>query len=198
MDTANHFFTPATVLHARLEYGLGFAASTLLMLFNWSHLDVWHALVFFWYIDLFGTAPGMWAYRRSPDGNITRAYFVAYNIMHSAVTQGLVVTAYILVFGWEWALLAIPAHLCIDRCLFNNYPKPYGLAFEPVLHPAFAQFEADYRSYSDTTMNWKLIAHNAHGSAAEHDPIHARAAVADSSRNPSDPNPESVRTTDGD
>ncbi|MEU0538451.1 hypothetical protein ABZ319_01180 [Nocardia sp. NPDC005978] len=197
MDTANHFFTPATVLHARLEYGLGFVACALLMLVNWSDLDVWHALAFFWYIDLVGTAPGMWAYRRSADGNIHRAYFVLYNVMHSAVTQGLVITAYILVFGWEWALLGIAAHICADRSIFNNYPKPYGLAFEPVLHPAFERFEADYRGYRDTAMNWKSTAHAAPGSAAGREPIPTRSALADPSRNPSESNPESVRATDG-
>ncbi|MGN2637872.1 hypothetical protein ACTD5D_17080 [Nocardia takedensis] len=195
MDTVNHFFTPATALHARLEYGLGFAACFLLMLFNWSDLDVWHAVLLFGYIDLVGTAPGMLAFRRSPDGNIARAYFVLYNVMHSAVTQGLVVTAYILVFGWEWAILAIPAHVCADRSVFNNYPKPYGLAFEPVPHPAFERFEADYRMYHGITMNWKLIAQK--GSAAA-DPFRARSAEADPSRNPSVSTSESVRSADDD
>ncbi|WP_280272614.1 hypothetical protein [Nocardia wallacei] len=167
MDTVNHFFTPATVLHARLEYGFGFTACTILMLLNWNHLDVWHAVVFFGYIDLLGTLPGMWAFRRSPDGNIPRALFVLYNVMHSAVTQGVVIIAYLVFFGWEWALLAIPAHICADRSVFNNYPKPYGLAFEPVLHPAFERFEIDYRSYRDTTMDWKSVAQAARGSVSE-------------------------------
>ena len=53
MDTLNHFFTPATVLHARIEYGLGFVACTLLMLFHWHELDVLWAIVLFAYMDSF-------------------------------------------------------------------------------------------------------------------------------------------------
>jgi len=160
MDTVNHFFTRATATHARLEYGLGFLVCFFLMLINWNELNVWRAITLFAYIDLIGTIPGLWAYRQSRNGNISKVYYVMYNVLHSGITQGLLIMTYIGWIGWEWAILAIPAHLCADRSIFNNYPKPFGLAFDPVLHPAFKKFQEDYNAVKSTEIDWKATKGN--------------------------------------
>ena len=139
MDTVNHFFTKSTAINARAEYALGFLVCLGLMIAHWDGLNFWLAIALFAYIDLVGTVPGLLAYHRSPDGQIARTYYVLYDVMHSAVTQGLVMIAFTGLFGFQWALLGIPTHLCVDRAMFNNYPKPFGLAFDPVLHPAFQE-----------------------------------------------------------
>jgi hypothetical protein len=41
--------------------------------------------------------------------------------------------------GPEWALLAIPLHIGIDRGLFGNFMKPFSVAFEPRPHPVWEQ-----------------------------------------------------------
>lgn len=157
MDTVNFFFTRTTALNARAEYGLGFIACVWLMLANWSELDLWLALALFAYMDVIGTIPGLLAYRLSPDGQVPRVYYVLYDVLHSAFTQGLVTIAFIQLFGWQWALLAIPAHICADRSIFNNYPKPFGVAFDPVQHPAFQRFAAEYERFDASAVDWKAI-----------------------------------------
>lgn len=157
MDTTNFFFTRTTALNARAEYGLGFLACVWLMLANWGELDLWQAIALFAYMDLIGTIPGLVAYHRSPDGQIPRVYYVLYDVLHSAFTQGLVVIALIQLFGWQWALLAIPAHICADRSMFNNYPKPFGVAFDPVPHPAFRRFAAEYERFDASATDWKAV-----------------------------------------
>jgi hypothetical protein len=37
--------------------------------------------------------------------------------------------------GPEWAMLAVPLHLSIDRGVFGNIFKPVALPFEPVPAP---------------------------------------------------------------
>src|SRR5205823_3578208 len=82
------------------------------------------------------------AFHRSATKRISKAYYVLYNTMHSMFTQGVVTLLWGLLFGWEWALLALPIHLCGDRALFGNFLKPFGVTFEPVEHPAFARLRA--------------------------------------------------------
>ncbi|MFF0488763.1 hypothetical protein ACFYTQ_07045 [Nocardia sp. NPDC004068] len=65
-----------------------------------------------------------------------------YNVMHSFLTQGAVVGLWVLIAGWEWALLVVPIHLCGDRSVFGNSLKPLTVPFDtkrPL--PAFVEFE---------------------------------------------------------
>jgi hypothetical protein len=64
--------------------------------------------------------------------------------MHSLVTAAAVAGAWCLTAGPEWALLALPLHLCGDRALFGNFLKPFGLSFEPVAHPLYQEFASRY------------------------------------------------------
>ncbi|WP_158849443.1 hypothetical protein [Saccharothrix deserti] len=131
-----------------------------LMISHWSELDVLQAILLFAYIDLIGTVPGLWAYIRSPNGQISKVYYHVYNFLHSFVTQGVVMIAYVGLFGWQWCLLGIPTHLFIDRFLFNNYPKPLGVAFDPVKHPVFAKFEREYAEFDSGSVDWKAVKKN--------------------------------------
>ncbi|WP_078490323.1 hypothetical protein [Streptomyces scopuliridis] len=140
MDGKNLFETPTTYRLIRLEYGLGLVIAAA---FFFTHLDEvrWlPAIGLFAYIDLIGYIPGAIAYHRSASKRIHRAYYVLYNVMHSLVTQTLVVLAWIWLWGPEWALLVIPIHLFGDRALFGNFLKPFALDFEPVAHPAYSRF----------------------------------------------------------
>ncbi|HEX3614178.1 MAG TPA: hypothetical protein VHU88_21015 [Sporichthyaceae bacterium] len=171
MDTFNHFFTKTTTINARAEYALGFIVSVWLLLSHWSQVDFWQGVLLFAYIDLIGTVPALIAYHRSPTGRIAKSYYVVYDVLHSAVTQGLVIILYIQLFGWHWCLLAIPAHIFIDRAMFNNYPKPFGVAFEPVLHPAFERFVREYKQFDYKNADWKAMASK--HKAGANDPVPA-------------------------
>lgn len=162
MDTVNHFFTRATALHARSEYALGFVVCMWLMIGHWSELDVWQAIGLFAYIDLVGTVPSLVAYHRSPNGQISKGYYHVYNFLHSFVTQGFVMIGYVELFGWHWCLLGIPTHLFVDRFMFNNYPKPLGVAFDPVSHPVFEKFMREYAAFDADGADWKAIKKNGH------------------------------------
>jgi hypothetical protein len=136
------------MLH-RLEWLIALGVSVGLAL---THLgDIrWPVFVsFFLVIDVIGYLPGAVAFRRSPTGHISRGYYVAYNVMHSLVTNAVLVGLWMLVIGPEWALLAVPIHLFGDRALFGNTLKPFGVPFEPHPHPAFVSFEKAYAGADD-------------------------------------------------
>lgn len=131
MDHANPFETPTTYKLHRLEYLVAFAVVIGFGVAHVGQIRWWVALVLFLYIDLIGYIPGAIAYKRSPNHRIGKGYYVAYNTMHSMVTQGAVIGLWCWLVRPEWALLAIPFHLFGDRGLFGNFLKPFGLPFEP-------------------------------------------------------------------
>lgn len=94
-------------------------------------------LALFFYIDLIGYVPGAIAARRSRDGYIHKGFYVLYNTMHTLLTAGAVAGVYSLLFGPEWALLALPIHLFTDRGLIGNQLKSFGMRFEPSENPVY-------------------------------------------------------------
>ncbi|MGC4868571.1 hypothetical protein ACLQ3B_24405 [Micromonospora sp. DT53] len=137
MDQQNTFDTPTIARLHRAEYLAGLALASGLLLAHWDDVRWLPAIGLFLYIDLIGYVPGAIAYRRSPDGQIPKAYYVLYNSMHSLLSAGLVVALWAWLIGPEWALLAVPIHLFGDRSLFGNQLKPFGVPFEPKRLPAF-------------------------------------------------------------
>ena len=53
----------------------------------------------------------------------------------------------------EWALLALPIHLCGDRAIFGNFLKPFGLSFEPVAHPAYKELVKNYDQNTESSQS---------------------------------------------
>jgi hypothetical protein len=86
-------------------------------------------VILFAAIDLVGFIPGALAQRLAKGRPISPVFAVLYNTTHSLVANAGVALAWSLVFGPEWALLAIPIHLCGDRALFGNFFKPLTGAF---------------------------------------------------------------------
>jgi hypothetical protein len=131
MDAKNPFETPTTFRLHRAEYLVGFAVSTVLLIWHWHQVHWLVALGLFAYIDLIGYIPGAIAFRRSKTHKISKVYYVLYNTMHSLITQAAVVALWGFFVRWEWALLAIPWHLFGDRGVFGNFLKPFNMPFEP-------------------------------------------------------------------
>lgn len=144
MDAANHFESPVTYRLIRLEYLVFLGVSLFLFIANWSEIRWLPAIGLFLYIDLIGYLPGAIAYHRSKTKRISKNYYVLYNVMHSLVTQSVVIGLWGLFIGWEWALLAIPIHLFGDRGLFGNFLKPFNVTFEPTPHPAYVRLRQDF------------------------------------------------------
>ncbi|WP_255953419.1 hypothetical protein [Streptomyces odontomachi] len=143
MDALNRFETKTTYRLIRLEYLFALVVS---FYFLFKHLDDirwWPFALLFVYIDLIGYIPGAIAFHRSETKRISKAYHVLYNTMHSMATQAVVALLWGLLFGSEWALLALPIHLCGDRALFGNFLKPFRVSFEPVAHPKFADLVSE-------------------------------------------------------
>lgn len=138
MDQANTFESPVTARLHRAEYLAALAVVIGLFIAHIGQVRWLPALILFTYIDLIGYIPGAIAYRRSKNKRISKGYYIAYNFMHSLLTQGAVIGLWIWVAGPEWALLVIPMHLFADRGVFGNFLKPFGLPFEPVPDPEFA------------------------------------------------------------
>ena len=145
MDAANPYETPNTFKLHKTEYLVGFVASIVLIAMHLGDINWWVFAGLFLYIDVIGYIPGAIAYRRSPDHQVARGYYIAYNTLHSLITQSAVVVLWGLIFGWEWALLAIPFHLFGDRGLFGNFLKPFDLPFEPVPNPGYQRLLASMR-----------------------------------------------------
>ena len=144
MDSHNWFMTRTTYRFLRAEYGVALVGAVVLAVLHLGDIR-WPVFIgLFLYIDLIGYIPGAIAWRRAKDHQISRTYYVLYNAMHSLLSAALVAGLWCLLFGPEWALLALPIHLCGDRALFGNFLKPFGLSFEPVVHPAYQEFVTRY------------------------------------------------------
>jgi hypothetical protein len=144
MDSHNRFETRTTFAMARLEWLAALGVCVWLAIAHLSEIRLLVFVALFAVIDVIGYLPGALAYRRSGTGHIHRGYYVAYNTMHSLLTGAVIVGAWALFVGPEWALLAVPIHLLGDRALFGNTLKPFGVSFEPTTHPRFTAFERDY------------------------------------------------------
>lgn len=151
MDAQNTFETPATAGLARLEWGALLVTCSVLAVAHIGEID-WAVFVpLFLVIDVVGYLPGMLAHRKRPRGTVAPVYYLLYNVMHSLVTWVLVLGTWVLLAGWQWALLAVPVHLLGDRALFGNSMKPFGVSFEPEKHPVFAEFQ---HAYAATPALW--------------------------------------------
>ncbi|MDP8942510.1 MAG: hypothetical protein M3N16_00040 [Actinomycetota bacterium] len=139
MDAHNTFETPTTYRALRAEYALLMGASAYVLWRNRKKVRWPVAAALFYYNDALGYIPGAIAYRRSPDKRISKAYYVTYNVAHSAVTASIVAALWAKLVKPEWALAAIPFHIGIDRSVFGNFLKPFSVPFEPEPHPVWAR-----------------------------------------------------------
>ncbi|MCQ4118935.1 hypothetical protein [Rhodococcus tibetensis] len=131
MDAKNYFDTRTTYNLVRIEYTAAFAVCVALAVAHIDRIDWIPALLLFFYIDVIGYVPGAIYCRLRRTNHPPRSFYVLYNVMHSAITQGAVVGAWIAAFGAQWALLAIPIHVFADRGLFGNQMKVFSTPFEP-------------------------------------------------------------------
>jgi hypothetical protein len=149
MDSHNLFLTRTTYRLLRAEYGAVLIAAAVLALIHLGQIR-WPVFIgMFVYIDLAGYLPGALAYRRAHGGEIRRGFYVLYNSTHSFLSAGLVAGGWCLLVRPEWALLALPIHLCGDRAIFGNFLKPFGLSFEPVTHPAYKELVKSYDQHTE-------------------------------------------------
>ena len=149
MDSHNLFLTRTTYRLLRAEYGAALIAAVVLALIHLGHIR-WPVFIgMFVYIDLIGYLPGAVAYRRARGGDIWRGFYVLYNSTHSLLSATAVAAAWCLLVRPEWALLALPIHLCGDRAVFGNFLKPFGLSFEPVTHPAYQELVKHYDQHAE-------------------------------------------------
>ncbi|MFF7635758.1 hypothetical protein ACFZB9_21790 [Kitasatospora sp. NPDC008050] len=143
MDQANPFETPKTYSLHRAEYLVAFAVTTGLLIAHLDQVRWLPAVALFLYIDLIGYIPGAIAFKRSGGRPIHKGYYVAYNVMHSLITQGAVAALWCLLVKPEWALLVLPFHLFGDRGLFGNFMKSFALPFEPVRQSGYLRLLDD-------------------------------------------------------
>jgi hypothetical protein len=162
MDGANMFETPATYRAIRSEYALLAAGSAYML---WTKRDQvrWPvAAGLFLYNDTLGYVPGAIAYRRSANRKIPKAYYAAYNLMHSGLTAVAVGAAWAKLVRPEWALLGIPLHIGFDRGIFGNFLKPFSVPFEPEPHPAWE------RVRDELSKPWEGFSENGAGKSTSH------------------------------
>jgi hypothetical protein len=145
MDSTNLFDTPTTHNVMRAESGVIAAVSAFLLLRKRKQVRWPVAIALFAYNDLLGYVPGAIAYRRSKDKDISKGYYLAYNVMHSGLTGALVGALWARLIRREWALLAIPFHLGGDRAVFGNVLKPFSVPFEPEAHPVWETVSSQLR-----------------------------------------------------
>jgi hypothetical protein len=163
MDSHNYFLTRFTYRAMRAEYAVALGVAIVLALLHFGEIRWWAFALLFVYIDAIGYIPGAIAWRRAGGGDISRTYYVLYNSMHSMVSAAAVAGLWCLIFGPEWALLALPIHLCGDRAIFGNFLKPFGLSFEPQTHPAYQEFVTRYErtdtATPDSTVDVPQLSH---------------------------------------
>lgn len=130
MDARNMIHSKTTYRIIRGEHLLVFAISGGLILWNAGSVNWLRAIFAFAIIDVVGYLPGALAFRKSVDKKIGLWYYHAYNIAHTYLVTGTGVAIWAYFGGFEWAMLAVPFHLSIDRGVFGNILKPVELAFE--------------------------------------------------------------------
>jgi hypothetical protein len=159
VNSHNLFLTRTTFRLLRAEYGLALAGAVIVALTHLGHIRWPVFIAMFLYIDLIGYLPGAVAYRRARGGSrksrhrggdIWRGFHVLYNSTHSLLSAAAVAGAWCLLVRPEWALLALPIHLCGDRAVFGNFLKPFGLSFEPVTHPAYEELVKNYEQHAES------------------------------------------------
>lgn len=131
MDNINRVQTKTTFMLLRAEYGVALGVCLVAFFGRIGDIRWIPAVLLFAYIDVIGYLPGFVMHRRAENQEISRTYYVLYNTMHSFVTQSVVVSLWIWIHGFEWALLVIPIHLCADRAIFGNFLKSFRVPFEP-------------------------------------------------------------------
>jgi hypothetical protein len=132
MDIKNRIHTTGTFWLMRAEHIALLVACAGLMLWHADSVHWLRAFVAFWVIDLVGYLPGAVAYRRRGGGPISPIYHYLYNCAHTYLVVGTGVGVWALAMGeFEWAMLAVPFHLSVDRGVFGNVFKPLALPFEP-------------------------------------------------------------------
>lgn len=143
MDNLNRFHTKTTYWIVRAEHITLLALLSILALMHAPAVSWWRALAAFWIIDVVGYIPGAVAFHRSKDGKLPRFFYHSYNIAHTYLVAGSGVALWAYLHGGlEWAMLAVPIHLSIDRGVFGNTLKPVELSFEPRRHSAEAVLQA--------------------------------------------------------
>ena len=149
MDSHNLFLTRTSYRLLRAEYGAVLIGAVVLALIHFGQIRWPVFIAMFVYIDVIGYLPGAVAYRRARGGDIWRGFYVLYNSTHSLLSATAVAAAWCLLVRPEWALLALPIHLCGDRAVFGNFLKPFGLSFEPVTHPAYQELVKHYDQHAE-------------------------------------------------
>jgi lysylphosphatidylglycerol synthetase-like protein (DUF2156 family) len=137
VDAKNLVHSKGTYWIIRGEHLAILALCSLLAYWHVGEINWWRALIAFWVIDIVGYLPGAIAYRCAKDGKVHPWLHHSYNIAHTYLVTGtgVAVWAYC-IGGFEWAMLAVPIHLAVDRGVFGNILKPVGLSFEPTDHAA--------------------------------------------------------------
>ena len=136
MDIKNRFHTADTYWLMRAEHMALLAVCAGLMVWHADSMNWLRAFTAFWVIDIVGYLPGAIAYRRRGGGPLPSIYYYLYNFAHTYLVVGIGVGAWALTSGGvEWAMLAAPVHLSIDRGVFGNVFKPLTLSFEPTATP---------------------------------------------------------------
>ncbi|MCM2371549.1 bifunctional lysylphosphatidylglycerol flippase/synthetase MprF [Aporhodopirellula aestuarii] len=134
MDARNLIHSKTTYRIIRGEHLLVLAVSGGLILWNAGNINWLRAIFAFAIIDVVGYLPGAMAFRKSVDKKIDHWYYHAYNFAHTYLVTGVAVAIWAYFGGFEWAMLAVPFHLSIDRGVFGNILKPKELAFEVCEH----------------------------------------------------------------
>jgi hypothetical protein len=132
MDHVNRFHTNETWLLVRAEHLAIAAALSALVLMHAREVAWGRFIAAFLAIDTVGYLPGAIACRRGTGRPIAPVYHHLYNLTHNCLTAGVAAALWAIGHGgFEWAMLALPIHLCGDRGLFGNTYKPVSLPFEP-------------------------------------------------------------------
>jgi hypothetical protein len=135
VDVRNPYHTPLTFRIIRAEHVALLAVCAALAWQHVGEVNWWRALAAFWIIDLVGYLPGAIAFRCSRNGKVHPWFHNAYNVAHTYLVTGTGVALWAYgIGGLEWAMLAVPIHLSIDRGIFGNTLKPAQLSFEPSDH----------------------------------------------------------------
>jgi len=111
------------ISYFRTEALIAFLIAVSASVYFWREIDWVHYLVLFWIIDILGYWPGVLFTKISGRQTPPKAFYYAYNFLHSTPGMLSIALVYTAIFGQAYATLALVVHMSIDRGVLGNSLK---------------------------------------------------------------------------
>lgn len=144
MDNKNLFVSRNIYYYNRLDYIVLLISCLILIYYNWGDFNSISFILMLVWPELGFYPAAFWYFFKSDSDNrsVPEIFYYIYNISHGVVANLSVILIWMYIAdGFQWAMLAFPVHLGIDRGLFGLFYKSRKISFIPKEHPDYSVFK---------------------------------------------------------